>query len=82
VWLHSRLPYPISGQCWRASAASPLLTPPPLIGPAHPLLICPVRHEITRAHWHNRLGNQVLLQPSGHEVGRVASRLFMHGLTL
>lgn len=25
-------------------------------------------HEITRSHWHNRLGNLVLLQPSGHEV--------------
>lgn len=26
-------------------------------------------HEITRSHWHNRLGNLVLLQPSGPEVG-------------
>jgi hypothetical protein len=25
-------------------------------------------HEITRSHWHNRLGNLVLLQPSGHQV--------------
>jgi hypothetical protein len=25
-------------------------------------------HEITRSHWHNRLGNLLLLQPSGREV--------------
>jgi hypothetical protein len=25
-------------------------------------------HEITRSHWVNRLGNLVLLQPSGQQV--------------
>jgi hypothetical protein len=27
-------------------------------------------HEITRSHWHNRLGNLLLLQPTGREVRR------------
>ena len=29
---------------------------------------CRYWHEITRSHWHNRLGNLLLLQPTGREV--------------
>jgi hypothetical protein len=40
-------------------------------------------HEITRSHWVNRLGNLVLLQPSGQQVSQVAMYcIVLFGVTL